>query len=1045
MKKFVIILISLFNVYVVIAQNYDYRIESFEGNEWATTGQTSVTNNRGTWTTNKNIQDKTYAHTGTYSYHLANKVGITFPKLTEGAGALVYYAYDKNRRVNVSVSENGTDWTVVESYKETTDWTKHVVEIFNKNVQYVKISSESNKDFYIDDIIVTKMDGKDADGNEYMTRLSLPYFKNDFENTNNYPADKTEAASEKTFNVKGEGEWKYYQAYKATNEQYIVDGSGHNLRMLKGGSYVITPVLSQGVVKVFFNEGRASKKVQIYTSKDAGATWTFIKTLETQKENLLTFQNKEINRIKIANEGTSGDCDLDNIIVYAYPQGTPATVLTGEISEIGSSKAVVSGQVTNVGDKAILERGVCWSLTETPVFTDNIVKAETDDFAVTLTNIPAKTKIYCRAYAMSLAGVGYGDVKSFTTLAATAPIVKTDEVAEDPSLTDETNVYVHTGGTVLDNGGAEIIETGVCYSTSENPDIESEKIEGHSKSSSFVVDIPLQPNTQYYFRAYATNGVGTGYGEQKSFKTGEIIKPTYQHNVYYVSPEGSDVGADGTITKPYYHLSSVVNKTVPGDTIYMIAGTYNYTERINVNKSGLRNSGMITIAGKGGRAILDFSAMADEDNNQGMRLTGSYWHLYNLDFVGAGDNGLLIERNKPSGGNYNSIKDSISQGHDNLIECCNFYRNRDTGLQIKNLGSYNKIVNCDSYFNRDSSDGDADGFAVKISHGDGNYFYGCRAWNNSDDGWDGFIKSDGGFPDDITTTFEECWAFNNGFLETGIEGEGNGNGFKMGSDQGRNNNILNRCLAFNNLQKNFDQNHNTGNMILNNCTSYSAKYTSNSSHYTYRLDEAVASNHEIILHNSVAISDGISDRKKSEYAPYSVTTATLVTSDLNTLPADYKTIDPTAAFGDRKADGSLPEMDFMHIAAGNTKLVDTGSEVIPYEGESRWSVGIKYNGSAPDLGCFETDSPTAIGNVKVTSKDSNLQLVQCKNGMIIISNPQISTLSTQPSTLYCYSLSGKLLGKKTFVGDTTSFHLNTTERNVILKVGNKQIKVSISQ
>lgn len=1044
MKKLFILFILFFCSTMTFSQNYDYRIESFEGSEWATTGQTSVTNNRGTWTTNKNVQDKTYAHTGTYSYHLANKVGITFPKLTEGAGALIYYAYDSNRQVNVYTSENGTDWTIVESYKETTDWTKHTVEIFNEKVQYVKISTTSNKNFYIDDVIVTKMDGKDADGNEYMTRLSLPYFKNDFENTNNYPADKTEAASEKIYNVEGQGEWKYYQAYKATNEQYIVDGSGHSLRMLKGGSYVITPVLSQGVVKLFFNEGRASKKVNIYTSKDGGATWNFVKLLQTAKENLLMFQDKDINRIKIANEGTSGDCDLDNIIVYAYPQGTPATVSTGEISDIGSSVATVAGKITNIGDKPILERGVCWSLNDSPAFTDNIVKATADNFSVTITGIPAGTKAYCRAYAMSLAGVGYGEIKSFTTLAATAPKVTTDDVAEEKSLTDETNVYVHTGGTVTDNGGAETTETGVCYSTSENPTIESDKVQGYSKTSSFVVDIPLQPNTQYYFRAYATNSVGTGYGEQKSFKTGSVEKPEYSHNVYYVSPDGNDAGADGTLAKPYYHLSAIVGKTVPGDTIYMLAGTYNYTERININHYGLRNSGMIVIAGKGGRAVLDFSGMADEDNNQGIRLTGSYWHLYNIDIVGAGDNGLLIERNKPSGGNYNNIKDSVSQGHDNLIECCNFYRNRDSGLQIKNLGSNNKIVNCDAYYNRDSSDGDADGFAVKISHGDGNYFYGCRAWNNSDDGWDGFIKSDGGFPDDITTTLEECWAFNNGFLETGAEGEGNGNGFKMGSDQGRNNNILNRCLAFNNLQKNFDQNHNTGNMILNNCTSYSEKYTSNSSHYTYRLDEDVASGHEILLTNCVAISDGISDRKKSAYAPYSVTTAKLVTSDLNTLPADYKSIDPKPAFAERQTDGSLPVMDFMHIAAGNAKLIDTGSEVVSYTGESRWSVGIKYNGTAPDLGCFETGTPTAIGHVTVADTNSKLSIVQCQNGMLIISTPQLSALSSQLSTLYCYSTSGKLLGKKTFIGNTTSFYLNTTEQVVILKTGNNSIKIKVS-
>ena len=102
----------------------------------------------------------------------------------------------------------------------------------------------------------------------------------------------------------------------------------------------------------------------------------------------------------------------------------------------------------------------------------------------------------------------------------------------------------------------------------------------------------------------------------------------------------------------------------------------------------------------------------------------------------------------------------------------------------ENLASFNRIINCDAYYNTDPGHGNADGFAVKISHGTGNYFYGCRAWRNSDDGWDQFIKKEGGFPDDVTTTLEYCWAFENGILENGTLSKGNGNGFKMGRTRG---------------------------------------------------------------------------------------------------------------------------------------------------------------------------------------------------------------------------------------------------------------------
>ena len=84
---------------------------------------------------------------------------------------------------------------------------------------------------------------------------------------------------------------------------------------------------------------------------------------------------------------------------------------------------------------------------------------------------------------------------------------------------------------------------------------------------------------------------------------------------------------------------------------------------------------------------------------QGVRLTGSYWHFYRIDITKASDNGLLIERNKPTGGTVTDVVNATGQAHDNIIEQCNFYKKGATGLQIKNLGGYNKISNCDSYLN----------------------------------------------------------------------------------------------------------------------------------------------------------------------------------------------------------------------------------------------------------------------------------------------------------------------------------------------------------
>ena len=95
------------------------------------------------------------------------------------------------------------------------------------------------------------------------------YFTQDFEDPTQYP--ETKLAEEQTFNVEGQGEWIYYNSFQSTNTSYNENGSTMNLRLPKSGSYVVTPVLTNGVRKVTFYIGRAS--VKAYTSTDGGATW----------------------------------------------------------------------------------------------------------------------------------------------------------------------------------------------------------------------------------------------------------------------------------------------------------------------------------------------------------------------------------------------------------------------------------------------------------------------------------------------------------------------------------------------------------------------------------------------------------------------------------------------------------------------------------------------------------------------------------------------------------------------------------------------------
>ncbi len=1013
-----------------VAADYNYLTEGFEDAVWQQ-GKATVSASTGDWTVNKNKSTEAEARSGKASFEFTGKDGITSPRLPRGAGAVIYYALDTNRQVYVEKSADGSAWTELETYKETAPWTRHVVMVNDPDTRYVRFRTNSNKQFFIDDLLITLPDGTDGEGNQVVTMLDLPYFNNSFENQAQYPSSKDEAASEKAFDVAGQGQWLYLNAYRNTNASYIPDGSKSSLRMPKNGSYIITPVLEQGVVAVRFDEGRTDKKLTLYTSADKGVTWTAAHNIVSDTRNEIFLHDKAVNRVKLANESSS-DADIDNFVVTAYPAGTTATVTTGEASSVTASTAVVSGAVTAPGDREVTQAGICWSTDGNPTIKSGAVAGSGTDFSITLSGLPASTLISYRAYAVSLAGVAYGEIKSFTTAKAKSPSVAASTVSVIDDLTTETTVAVRALITVTDDGGAPVTAAGYLVSA---PGISAVETDAYSVGDNlYVVTLKLPPETDYTLTPYAENSVGRTLGTPAVYSSPKIETPVYAHKVYYCDPAGDDATADGSEGHPFFSLQKAADLVAPGDTIFMNAGTYKYSVRINLKAVGERNSGKIALFARGGRAVLDYGAMSVGDNNQGIRLTGSYWHIYGLDICNAGDNGMLIERDKPSGGSYADIAANTSQGHHNIIEYCSFYRNADTGLQMKNLAAFNLVINCDSYFNIDPGEGNADGFAVKISHGDGNYFYGCRAWRNSDDGWDQFIKKEGGFPDDITTTLDNCWAFENGFLENGKPCSGNGNGFKLGSDQGRNNVILNRCLAFDNLQKGFDQNHNSGHMIFNNCTGYSAKYTDNKSHYTYRVDEPVAAGHEIRFTNCLAISDGIDDRNKSLYAPYSIS-GKQITCDFNTLPDDFVSISTEGTAGPRDDKGNLPVPDFMKIRPGNTRLIDAGTPVVPYPGESVHSAGITFNGSAPDLGCFETSGQSSsITDITVNTPANGLSVsvTAARCGLVVINVDGLDAADS--SVARACDLSGRMLAAVTFTGTTASLDLSSYKGIVIITV-----------
>jgi hypothetical protein len=702
------------------------------------------------------------------------------------------------------------------------------------------------------------------------------------------------------------------------------------------------------------------------------------------------------------------------VVSFATNPATIPIVETVVASGITAETANTGGNIIDSGGAPVIMKGVCRSTNNTPTIENDKTEDVSNNYSYVsiIKNLSPNTQYYYCAYAVNEAGTGYGEVKTFTTGNPGLPSVATSDI------TGILSYKALGGGTITDTGNAPVTY-GLCWNTTGNPTTEDLHTIIESNETVFTSTIGnLRGAAEYYVRAYATNSMGTSYGEEKSFAT---VAPL----VLYVSPDGNDATADGSIENPFYSMQKAVNLVQAGDFIYMKAGTYNYSARINIGTIGTTDGGKIYLGTQNGeRALLDFSSTPVDPNNQGIRLTGSYWHIYGLDIKGAGDNGLLIERNKPAGGTPGDIKNKTEEGHHNTIEFCSFYENKDTGLQMKNMAEHNRVINCYSYFNRDPEEGNADGFAPKLSVGTGNYFYGCRAWNNSDDGWDGILyDGDEGFDDDMTTIYENCWAFNNGFLKDGSESNGNGNGFKLGGSSNmdrRHNAVLIRCLAFDNLMKGFDQNHNTGDMFLLNCTGFSNKYLKNKNHFTYKIDEDIlAPGKKLTLVNCVAVWDGITDPDKSQYTPLRLMEGVRYTCDFLTSASDYVSTGTTGMTGPRKPDGSLPDLPFMHIASGNTKLIDAGTIVDGFNFNGIFVKRPDFNGTLPDLGCFETNGTgSSIGQVQDPQASQMIISPQPATDRFTVNIPE--AFSQTRFNLYIFTLSGTKVYQTVFHGNNVT-------------------------
>jgi len=332
----------------------------------------------------------------------------------------------------------------------------------------------------------------------------------------------------------------------------------------------------------------------------------------------------------------------------------------------------------------------------------------------------------------------------------------------------------------------------------------------------------------------------------KTIQTQATLPPADYSSVIYVSPNGT--GSGKSESDPTDVLTAI--KNVPaGGIIYLLGGTYKYTDTILIDQNNSGSAGKYkTISSyNGANVVFDFTGQDVSGSARGFVLDGSYWHFYGFEVTQAGDNGMLLS------------------GNNNVIENMVFNDNEDTGLQISRYRTdaaaiadwptNNLVKNCTSKNNCDEATMEnADGFAAKLTCGEGNVFDGCISYNNSDDGWDLYAKEATG-PIGVVT-LKNCIAFRNGFTEDGRGyGDCDGNGFKLGGGGIGTRHVVENCLAFENLNCGFTDNNNPQFGDMKNCTAYNNNLKGQKANYmVYRCNTTATFQNMMSYYNIANVS-----------------------------------------------------------------------------------------------------------------------------------------------------------------------------------------------
>jgi uncharacterized protein (TIGR02145 family) len=259
---------------------------------------------------------------------------------------------------------------------------------------------------------------------------------------------------------------------------------------------------------------------------------------------------------------------------------TLPTVTTKAVTGITQTAATSGGTITSTGGAPHSEKGLVYATTTNPTILNNklIDTISGLTWNSTLTGLIGNTKYYIRAYATNIMGTAYGMLDSFVTL----PIIPT--ITTNP-VTTITRTTAVSGGNISSNGGSVILARGIVWNKTGNPAVGTDSIrtDASMTTGSYTLNVGnLNSGITYYVRAYATNAIGTSYGNQLTFTTQPVLD-TIGNQYTTITINGKEWFKENLKTTKYANGTDISNVTDNGSWNNLSTGAWAYYDNNNTN------------------------------------------------------------------------------------------------------------------------------------------------------------------------------------------------------------------------------------------------------------------------------------------------------------------------------------------------------------------------------------------------------------------------------------------------------------------------------